>query len=248
MPTLRSGDAQLFYQVIGEGPNVVLLHPFPLNHSFWTGAAEQLRPRYRLILLDLRAHGASELGDGPATMRKFADDLDHLCHEERITKAIFVGVSIGGYALFEFWRRYRERVAALVLGNTRAGAETSETRTARLQAGERVLREGPAAFIGEMAPKLVSSATRNNRPDIVEAARDMMRQMSPQDIAAVQQGMADRPDSVSTLATINVPTLIIGGEEDSVPQSELELSPAGTRQPPASHSGYGTLRRLGETG
>ncbi len=156
---------------------------------------------------------------------------DHPCHEERITKAIFVGVSIGGYALFEFWRRYRERVAALVLGNTRAGAETSETRTARLQAGERVLREGPAAFIGEMAPKLVSSATRNNRPDIVEAARDMMRQMSPQDIAAVQQGMADRPDSVSTLATINVPTLIIGGEEDSVPQSELELM---RRQVPGS--------------
>ena len=113
-------DAQLFYEVTGDGPDVVLLHPFPLNHNFWTPLAEQLATRYRLITPDLRAHGDSELGDGPATMEKLADDLAVLCREVRITKAFFVGVSIGGYPLFEFWRRNREQVTALVLANTRA--------------------------------------------------------------------------------------------------------------------------------
>lgn len=223
MSTFRSDAAQLFYEAEGAGPPIVLLHPFPLDHNFWSGERERLCTRYRTIFPDLRAHGDSELGDGPATMQKHADDVARLCHEERINKAFFVGVSIGGYVLFEFWRRHRERISALVLANTRAGAETPESKAARLQSAEKVLREGTSGFIEEMAGKLLSSATRSNRPDIVEAARSMMRKMSPQDVAAVLGGMAERPDSIPTLSTIDVPTLILAGEEDSVPMSEFEL-------------------------
>jgi pimeloyl-ACP methyl ester carboxylesterase len=156
-------------------------------------------------------------------MQKLADDLERLCREFDITRAMFVGVSIGGYALFEFWRRYRERVGALVLANTRAGAETPDGRAGRLQTAEKVLREGTAGFTEDLLRKLVSSATLTNRPDIVDAAGAMAAKMSPADIAAVQRGMADRVDSAPTLATINVPTLVIAGEDDSVPLSELEL-------------------------
>src|SRR5271157_5476890 len=223
MPNLRSGDAHLLYEVSGDGRSVVLLHPFPLNHNFWGAIAAQLSGRYRLIIPDLRAHGASELGEGPVTMQKLADDLAPICREEKTGKATFVGVSIGGYLLFEFWRRYREQVAALVLANTRAGAETPESKATRLLAADRVLREGTAGFIEEMLSKLLSQTTRTNRPDIVDSARKMMQAMSPEDVAGVQRGMAERPDSVATLATINVPALIIAGEEDSVPRSEFEL-------------------------
>jgi pimeloyl-ACP methyl ester carboxylesterase len=75
MPIIRSGDARLSYEVTGNGPDVVLLHPFPLNHHFWDSVTPQLSTRYRVILPDLRAHGDSELGEGPATMQKLADDL-----------------------------------------------------------------------------------------------------------------------------------------------------------------------------
>src|SRR5271165_1950822 len=156
MPTYRSGDTVLFYETAGSGPDVVLLHPFPLNHHFWDPVADQLSTRYRVLMPDLRAHGDSELGDGPATMQKLADDLARLCREERISKAIFVGVSIGGYLLFEFWRRYREQVGALVLANTRAGAETPESKATRLQLADKVEREGTAGFIEEMISKLLS--------------------------------------------------------------------------------------------
>lgn len=223
MANFRSGDAQLVYEITGTGPDVVLLHPFPLHHHFWDGVLEQLATRYRVLLPDLRAHGDSEAGDGPVTMQKLADDLDRLCREFEITRAIFVGVSIGGYALFESWRRHRERVRALVLANTRAGAETTESRAARLQTAENVLRDGTAGFIDELLPKLFSQTTAVNRPDIVDSARTLARKMSPADIAAVQRGMADRPDSIPTLSTINVPTLVIAGEDDSVPLAELEL-------------------------
>jgi 3-oxoadipate enol-lactonase len=223
MPYLRSSGAQLFYETIGDGPPIVLLHPFPLNHSFWTQVAEGLSTRYRLILPDLRAHGDSDAGDGPATMEKMAADLALLCREEGVAKGFFAGVSIGGYALFEFWRRNREHVGALVLANTRAAAETAEGRANRMGLAQRVLEDGTAAFIAEMLPKLMSPVTLTSRPDMVEAARRMMQKMSPQDIAAVQRGMADRPDSIATLPTINVPTLILSGEDDSIPRAEFEL-------------------------
>jgi pimeloyl-ACP methyl ester carboxylesterase len=229
MATFRSGDAQLVYEVTGSGPDVVLLHPFPLHHHFWDGVLDQLATRYRVFLPDLRAHGDSDAGDGPVTMQKLADDLDRLCREFDVTRAIFVGVSIGGYTLFEFWRRYRERVGALVLANTRAGAETAEGRAGRLQAAERVEREGTAQFVEELFQKLFSPATLSNRPDIVAAARAMARKMSPADVAAVQRGMGERADSIPTLATINVPTLVIAGEDDGVPLREMELIHEGVR-------------------
>jgi 3-oxoadipate enol-lactonase len=223
MPTFFSGDAHLSYEIVGDGPDVVLLHPFPLNRHFWDSLAPRLSARYRLIVPELRGHGDSELGEGPATMQKLADDLVGLCRQERINKPFFVGVSIGGYLLFEFWRRYRDQVAALVLANTRPGAETSESKTNRLQVADRVLHEGTGAFIEEMLAKLLSETTRTNRPDIVDAARKMMQRMSAEGIAGVQRGMAERPDSVATVSTINVPTLIIAGDEDSIPLSDFEL-------------------------
>ena len=223
MESLRSGDAQLVYEVTGTGPDVVLLHPFPLDHRFWDAVLDQLATRYRVFLPDLRAHGDSEAGEGPVTMQKLAEDLELLCREFEIQRAIFVGVSIGGYTLFEFWRRYRERVAALVLANTRAGAETAEGRAGRMQTAERVWRDGTTQFIEELFQKLFSPATIANRPDIVDAARAMAKKMSPADMAAVQRGMAERADSTTTLATINVPTLVIAAEDDGVPLSELQL-------------------------
>jgi pimeloyl-ACP methyl ester carboxylesterase len=224
MPRITSGDAQLSYQLIGQGAPVVLLHPFPVHHEFWLPAAEALSSRYRLILPDLRGHGDSTAGDGPATMEKHAGDIVRICDQEEIGRAAFVGVSIGGYTMFEFWRRYRERVAALALCNTRPQAETPESRAARLKTAADVLQHGTEPFIESMVPKLFGRTTLANRPDLVDAAKRMMRKMSPNGVNLVQKGMADRPDSVPTLKTINIPTLILGADEDvASPLADAEL-------------------------
>ena len=131
-----------------------------------------------------------------------------------IGKAAFVGCSIGGYILFEFWRRFRERVTALALCDTRPQADTAEARANRLKAAAAVLEQGTEPFIETMIPKLIGRTTVATRPDLVDGARAMMRKMSAEDISQVQRGMAERPDSVADLKTINVPTLIAIGEED----------------------------------
>jgi pimeloyl-ACP methyl ester carboxylesterase len=214
MERLRSDDADIFYEIRGDGSPVVLLHPFPCDREFWLPVAAVLESRYRLILPDLRGHGDSEIGEGPALMAKHARDIARVLDAAGMGKAAFVGCSIGGYILFEFWRRFRERVTSLVLCDTRPQADTAEGHANRLKAAATVLEQGTEPFIESMIPKLIGRTTVATRPDLVDGARAMMRKMSAEDISQVQRGMAERPDSVADLKTISVPTLIAIGEED----------------------------------
>lgn len=214
MERLRSDDAEIFYEVRGNGPPVVLLHPFPCHHEFWNRVATALESRYRLILPDLRGHGDSEVGEGPALMQKHAGDVGRVLDAAGVGSAVFVGCSIGGYILFECWRRFRARMSALVLCDTRPQADTAEARANRLKGVAAVLEQGTEPFIESMIPKLMGRTTVETRPDLVAGARAMMRKMSAEDISLVQRGMAERPDSVADLKTINVATLIVIGEED----------------------------------
>ena len=214
MERLRSDDAEIFYEIRGSGPPVVLLHPFPCDHEFWNPVAGVLDSRYRLILPDLRGHGDSEIGEGPALMQKHASDIARVLDAAGVGKAVFVGCSIGGYILFEFWRCFRARVTSLALCDTRPQADTAEGRANRLKAAAAVLEQGTEPFIESMIPKLMGRTTVATRPDLVDGAHAMMRKMSAEDISLVLRGMAERPDSVADLKSINVPTLIVIGEED----------------------------------
>ena len=157
-------------------------------------------------------------------MQKHASDLARVMDATGTDRAPIVGVSIGGYAIFEFWRRFRDRVTALVLCNTKAPADTGEARAGRLEAANDVMKRGTEPFLEGMLQKVLADTTRQSRPDLVEGALRMMRKMSAEDVAGVQRGMAERPDSIPTLKTINVPTLIITGDEDKmtgVPEAEV---------------------------
>jgi len=224
MMRITSGDADIAYWLLGTGPPVVLLHPFPVHHEFWLPAAQALTSRYQLVLPDLRGHGESSVGEGPATMEKQAADVARILDHAELGRVPLAGVSIGGYVLFEFWRRYRGRVAALVLCNTKAPPDSPEAKAGRLQAAADVLERGTEPFFESMVPKLIGQTTRQSRPDLVDGALRMMRKMSAGNVAQVQRGMAERPDSEPDLKTINVPTLIVTGEEDIVtgpPGAEL---------------------------
>ena len=214
MICVQSGDADIYYQSLGSGAPVVLLHPFPVHHEFWLPVIPPLATKYRLILPDLRGHGQSGIGEGPATMDRHASDIARILDHAEIDRAAFVGVSIGGYVLFECWRRFRTRIAALALCNTKAQADSAEARAARLQAAAEVLDLGTEPFFEGLIPKLIGKTTRELRPDLIEGALKMMRKTSAQDVSAVQRGMADRPDSIAILRTINFPTLIVTGDQD----------------------------------
>lgn len=213
---LTTAGAEIHFAQLGAGPDLVLLHAAPSCHEMWLPVANALADRFRITLPDLRAHGQSSTPEGPATMQQHSDDLFRLCRHLGIKRAAFAGVSIGGYALFEFWRSHREQVSALVLCDTKASADSAEGKLAREKSAEEVNQTGPAAFVEKMLPKLLGATTQRNRPDLVEAARHTMRFVTARQITAAQLGMAERPDSTPTLATIDVPALVMVGEEDVI--------------------------------
>jgi 3-oxoadipate enol-lactonase len=239
---IKSGDADIAYQVLGTGAPVVLLHPFPAHHELWLPAAKALTSRFQLILHDLRGHGESSAGEGPVTMEKHAADIVKILDHAEIGRVPLVGVSIGGYAIFEFWRKYRGRVAALALVNTKASPDSPEAKAARLQAAADVLERGTELFFESMVPKLMGKTTRESRPDLVDGALRMMRKMSAGSVAQVQRGMAERPDSVPDLKTINVPTLLVTGDEDiltGAPEAEvMRQHIAGSELKIVRHAGH----------
>jgi pimeloyl-ACP methyl ester carboxylesterase len=227
---VQGSDVELFCEIRGSGPDVVLLHPFPSTHEYWQKVAPHLESRYRLIMPDLRGHGQSGVGEGPATMRKQADDVVRICDATGVGRAVFIGCSIGCYVIFEIWRQARERVRSMVLTNTKSGSDTDAARAQRLQMATDVGERGPDHAVDAMLAKVVGETTKRNRPDVVSAVRETMNRSTAAGIAAVQRGMAERPDSTPTLATITVPTLVIGGEEDTLcPREEMERIAGGIR-------------------
>jgi pimeloyl-ACP methyl ester carboxylesterase len=130
---------------------------------------------------------------------------------------------MGGYVAFAFWRMHPEMVRALVLADTRAAPDTAEGRENRFKIIEIAQTEGPAAIFEDMLPKVLSPYTLENRPQIVEQTKRMMHGTPVSGVVGALQGMAQRPDSTPTLPTIDVPTLILVGEDDVItPPSEAE--------------------------
>jgi len=214
LPFLRSDDAEIFYEIRGNGPPVVLLHPFPCDHEFWNPIAAALDSRYRLILPDLRGHGDSEIGEGPALVAKHASDLALVLDAADTSKAAFIGCSIGGYVLLELWRRAPERMRALAFICSKPQPDAEPTLVKRAANIASIRESGTGPLFDGMAQSLIGATVRGRRPEIVNELRVRMT-LTADAAIAVQAGLATRPDSAPTVATITVPVFAIAGGEDT---------------------------------
>jgi 3-oxoadipate enol-lactonase len=223
---------RLHWREAGEGPTVVLLHGFPFSSAQWEPQLASPPDGWRLVAPDLRGFGASSASPGnePYTMSGMAHDVARLLDELEIGRAVICGLSMGGYVAFAFWRAYRERTIGMVLCDTRATPDTDTARAGRVELAERVAREGAAAVRDAMLPKLLSPGTVRQRPDVVERVRAMMDVAPADALRHALLGMAERPDSEPLLRMIEVPTLVIVGEDDAItPPGEVALMARGIR-------------------
>lgn len=228
-----SSGARLAYIDFGTGVPVVFLHPTPFDHDYWRPLIGLL-PGVRAILPDLRGHGASELGTGlPAggfalvreapvlTMRQLALDTLELLDHLSIKQAIFAGCSIGGYVLLELWRQAPERMRGLAFVCSKPQPE-SDAGLQKRAVNIELARTGDLnAIFDGMAQTVIGVTARSQRPAIVTELRSRMT-LTREALIAVQSGLAVRPDSLPTVATITVPLLAIaGGEDGSVSPVEM---------------------------
>jgi pimeloyl-ACP methyl ester carboxylesterase len=221
------GDTEIAYDDVGSGLPVVFLHAFPLNRTMWDPQVGALVAECRCIAIDMRGLGESH-GGGPYTMDRYADDVIGVLDTLQIERAVIVGLSMGGYVAFALWRRHRARVRALVLADTRAGADTEEAAERRRMLIEVAETQGPAAVANLQIASLVGKTTRDKRPDIYDAVHRMIAQAPTEGIIGALEAMLARPDSSETCATIDVPTLVVVGDEDAAtpPREAKALSAA----------------------
>lgn len=247
MPSFAAEGFEQNYRDAGHGVPVVAIHAFPLDGAMWRYQVEGLHDVARWIVPDLRGFGGSvtkdeRLGDSdlPAarTPALFADDVARLLDRAEVHRVVLCGASMGGYVAFEFERRHRKRLAGLILCGTRADADPPAKVADRRKLAEETMQRGSDVVAEAFSPKLLAKQTReaywHKEAEIVKT----MRRQDPTAIAATSLGLGARADMTTHLASIDVPTLVVSGEEDlltppdvmramadAIPGSEFVLIP-----------------------
>lgn len=203
------------YRESGSGPAVVLLHAFPLSAGMWHGQHNALGGVCRLITPDLRGFGRSVRGAAEPSVDVMADDVAELLDHLGLDTVLIGGLSMGGYVTMAFLRRYPQRVTAIVLADTKAGADADPARATRERIATAMVTGGDtAALAEELLPALLGETTRQARDQVVAWVRSAIRSADPYSIAWAQRAMAARPDSYDTLLSFGKPALVIVGTED----------------------------------
>ena len=248
-----SGNAQrltvngvsLAVEVRGEGPVVLFVHGYPLDRTIWRDQIDDLEG-YRRIAPDLRGMGQSDAPDLGYGMGTYAADLAALLDALGVDDVVLCGLSMGGYVIFEFLRRWRQRVRGLMLVDTRAEADGAEVRRARDAAAAMARESGAGAIAEAMLPKMLAAGTAAREPELAGRVARMMAATPVAGIVGALAAMRDRPDSTSLLPTLaGLPTLVIVGEEDvltppdgarrmaaTIPGARLVIVPGAGHLPP----------------
>jgi 3-oxoadipate enol-lactonase len=220
-------NTQIAYSDHGIGLPVIFLHAFPLNRTMWDGDIAGLlnEQRYRLVSLDWRGFGESDApGEGEiATMELLAGDVMALMDHLGIEQAVLCGLSMGGYVAFACLRLFPQRIAGLILADTRPAADPPDRQANREEVARIAETQDSAAIADLQLPRLISDYTREHEPQLETRIRQMINAATQSGIAAASRGMARRADASDLLAGIRCPTLVITGQQDAlIPLSETQ--------------------------
>ncbi|MDD5562727.1 MAG: alpha/beta fold hydrolase [Thermoanaerobaculaceae bacterium] len=222
------GAAALEVEDHGEGVPVILLHGFPLSSAIWTPVRTAVEQVARLVTPDLRGFGASAKPAAGYAIADLADDVVRLADALKLDRFVLGGHSMGGYVALEVAAAHPERLAGLVLIDTRAEADAPEGRRRRDAGIARIVAGDAAGFLDEFVAGLVGPSSATRAPRVVAELRAIAAEAAPDALAGCLAGMRDRPDRRDLLAAVNVPALVVVGQEDSLtpPASSRALASA----------------------
>jgi pimeloyl-ACP methyl ester carboxylesterase len=202
----------------GTGPAVVLLHAFPMDSSLWAAQRQSLaQAGYRVITPDLPGFGGSSPADEPPSLDVMADAVVELLDHLGIERAVVGGLSMGGYVAMALLRLHPDRLSAIILADTKAGADAPEAAANRETVAAAVEAAGSAAGIADgMLPNLLGATTRESRPDVVTTVRRWIGAQPAAGVAWAQRAMAARPDSLADIAAFGGPVLVLYGAQDTI--------------------------------
>ena len=217
MATIKVDRACLFYEVIGSGKPIILIHGLGLNHTIWKPLTKLFSNERQFILPDVRGQGRSTLGDGDGSLGQMAGDLAWLLDELKIDKVVLAGHSMGGYIALDFAAKYADRLAGLALVTSNTRADSPEKQRGRLiDAG--LINDLGVSFIAEaMAPNL----TRNKA--IVTRMHKIIEKTDPIGMNNVLKAIAYRQNRLEVLSNLVVPCIAIFGSDDQIAPKGVDI-------------------------
>jgi pimeloyl-ACP methyl ester carboxylesterase len=221
MPYVKNGDINIYYEVEGEGPPLVMLHGLTssLEYTREVGYADALKNNYRLILLDARGHGKSDKPHDPAAYisEYVVGDVIAIMNDLGIESTNFFGYSYGGLVAFECAKYAAQRVKSVIVGGIGARTPPPEG----VQVYVKNLEAGPEVFVaeyeqaGSISPGMKARMLANDHEAII----------------AVLKAVGSRTGVQDDLPGMIMPFLIFVGEYDnsfSAAKEASELLPDAT--------------------
>jgi 3-oxoadipate enol-lactonase len=206
---METSRGRMAWLEAGAGWPVVLLHAFPLTADMWRPQLEAVPSGWRFIAPDYMSSTA-------ITMDDYAADVFALMDGLTLADAVIGGLSMGGYVTFAMHRLEPDRFTGMVLADTRSQADTPQGRDGRVKLREILATDGPRGVAGQMLPKLLSEAARQDGSEALRQTRAMIEGAAPAAIDAAIGALMSRPDSTPGLSQIACSTIVIVGEHDEI--------------------------------
>jgi pimeloyl-ACP methyl ester carboxylesterase len=212
------------YDDVGSGDAIVLVHGHPFDRSMWTPQRDALRDAgWRVIVPDLRGYGETSVVPGKTTLDVFARDIAALLDHLRVERVVIGGLSMGGQIVMEFCRLHPHRVRAVLLAATSPMPDTDEGARSRRLMADRLVANGMTGYADEVLSKMLAPANVAALPSVAAHVHAMMRGAPTEGAAAALRGRAERQSYEPTLAALDVPALIVVGDQDPyTPLAEAE--------------------------
>lgn len=215
----KVNDTQLYYEVAGHGPSLVLLHGFLLDTRMWDDQFATFAQHYRVVRYDVRGFGRSAL----PTEEVYAhtDDLKALLDYLGIAQAHIVGLSMGGEIAINFALTYPEMTTTLIVADPLLDGHSSpELDQSMLPIIERASTAGGKAANALLLDHVIFAPAREH-PKVSARLAQMLTENSGWQWVNDGSPRPIEPPAVSRLHTITAPTLVIHGERDMATFREI---------------------------
>jgi pimeloyl-ACP methyl ester carboxylesterase len=211
MPYADVNGQRLYYEDTGgDGPAVVFSHGLFMDHEMFAPQVEALKDRYRCITWDQRGHGQTGDVSAPFTYWDSANDVAALLSSLGIERAVLAGMSQGGFLGLRAALTHPALVRALILIDTQAGTEDPEKLPFYQSLLERWTTQGFDQELADTVAAIILGPGYAGTP----AWQDKWREISNENLVALFTVLAEREDIHDRLHEIDVPAIVIHGEQD----------------------------------
>ncbi len=220
---INTGDINVSYVDEGQhkGIPLIFIHGFPFTKAMWENQIDECKEHYRVIAYDIRGYGNSDLGTHDYSIAQCAEDLFLFMDALQIEKAFICGLSMGGYIALNALLQRPKRIAALILCDSQCLPDSNVSKKKRMDSITSIQEKGLAEYTHDSLMKLFSETSLANKKETVSFVKQTILDARIESICKTLMALAERKETCSALHLINIPVLIIVGEEDQITTPEV---------------------------